>query len=334
LSIDSKYAYAVGRIRVIEDKLFDKNKIDRMVDAKTADEAFKLLIDSGYGYSNGDDITPYDYEVLLKEEYKKVYDLLLEMAPAAEVFDIFLRKNDYHNLKVLLKAEFLGIGNYDLLLEVSAIPIVDLEQMVKNREWTDMSDVMKNALEECINTFNKTQDPQMIDLILDRALYIQIKEDADKLDNSFVSELISIMIDLTNINILMRIKKIGKDWGFFKKAFLPGGSIKEEVFFKNLNLSDEKLIDTLRNTEYEELSEEGITDYIKTGSFTKLEKLSDNYIISFIKKAKHISLGVQPLVAYLLAKENEIKILRIIMVSKINNIPSDVIRERLRDTYV
>jgi V/A-type H+-transporting ATPase subunit C len=35
-----------------------------------------------------------------------------------------------------------------------------------------------------------------------------------------------------------------------------------------------------------------------------------------------------------LAKENEIRIIRIIMVGKINNMPTDSIRERLRDVYV
>ena len=34
------------------------------------------------------------------------------------------------------------------------------------------------------------------------------------------------------------------------------------------------------------------------------------------------------------AKETEIKIIRIIMVGKLNNIPAEVVRERLRDIYV
>ena len=45
-------------------------------------------------------------------------------------------------------------------------------------------------------------------------------------------------------------------------------------------------------------------------------------------------LGPEPVIAYLLAKENEIKIIRIIMVGKINRLPTEEIRERLRDVYV
>jgi len=47
-----------------------------------------------------------------------------------------------------------------------------------------------------------------------------------------------------------------------------------------------------------------------------------------------VTFGPEPLFSYLVAKEMEIKILRIIMVSKMNNISPDAIRERLRDLYV
>jgi len=39
-------------------------------------------------------------------------------------------------------------------------------------------------------------------------------------------------------------------------------------------------------------------------------------------------------VGYIGARENEIKILRVLLVGKINGISEDLIRERLRDVYV
>jgi V/A-type H+-transporting ATPase subunit C len=56
--------------------------------------------------------------------------------------------------------------------------------------------------------------------------------------------------------------------------------------------------------------------------------------MDFIKKAKQVSFGVEPLIGYIIAKETEIKIIRIIMVGKLNNIAPNIIRERLRDAYV
>lgn len=65
-----------------------------------------------------------------------------------------------------------------------------------------------------------------------------------------------------------------------------------------------------------------------------LEKLIDNYIMNMMRDAKIIPFGVEPVIAYIYAKETEIKIIRIIMVGKLNNIAAEVIRERLRDIYV
>jgi len=68
--------------------------------------------------------------------------------------------------------------------------------------------------------------------------------------------------------------------------------------------------------------------------FTTIEKLFDNKLIEYVKSAKYISYGIEPLAAYLIAKENEIKIARIIMAGKLAGIPSELIRERMRETYV
>jgi len=53
-----------------------------------------------------------------------------------------------------------------------------------------------------------------------------------------------------------------------------------------------------------------------------------------MKDAKYVSFGPEPVIAYIFAKENEIKLIRIIMVGKINGIDGEVIRERLRENYV
>jgi len=103
---ESKYIYAVSRIRAIEKRLLDKVKLDRMVEAKSADESLKVLLEAGYGSGDGDIKSVFEYENILKEEHKKVYSLLNELAPKQETINMFLLSNDYHNVKVILKAEF------------------------------------------------------------------------------------------------------------------------------------------------------------------------------------------------------------------------------------
>lgn len=334
MTADTQYTYAVARIRAIEKKLLDKGKLDRMVDARSPEEAIKVLNEAEYGYSRGEATGVFEYEKLLQEEHRKVYGLLKEIAPEPEALTIFLQRNDYHNAKVILKAEFLGQNSDHILVDSGSIPANKLKLMIMDRNMADMPPTMRMAVEECIDTFNRTGDPQAIDIILDRACFRQMKETAEGLKNGFLKDLVRIMIDLTNIKIFLRVKTLKKSWDFLQKVLLSGGSIDNKVFVQNLEDSLDNFINAMKYTPYGSVCEDGIESFKSTGSLTKIEKLSDNYILSFVKKSRYLSFGLEPLIGYLVAKETEIKNARIVMVGKINNIQGEIIKERLRDTYV
>lgn len=331
---DTQYAYSVSRIRAIERKLLDKGKLDRMVDAKSPEEALKVLLEAGYGNSSSDSVNIYEYENLLGDEYKKVYNLLKEIAPEPDVFDLFLLTNDYHNIKVILKAEFSGQNDNGLLIESGSIPSNKLKTMIRDRNLSNMPSIMKGAVEECIETYNKTLDPQFIDIILDKASFKQMKETSLKSGNKFIKDLVTLFIDLANIKIFLRVKKLKKSWEFLQKVLIPESSIDKKLFVENLDTPLETFINALQFTSLGAFLHEGIESFRINGSLTKFEKLSDNFVIAYIKKSKYIPLGVEPLIGYLMAKEMEIKNARIVMVGKINNISNEIIKERLREAYV
>ena len=334
LATDIDYAYAVGRIRAIERKLLDKNKIDRMLDSKTPDEALKVLSEADYSHLSGEVSSAFEYESLLKNELKKVYSLLADIAPQPEVFNTFLFKNDFHNIRVLIKAEFSNKDELNLLTDSGSISLDSLKAMIRDRNFKNMPRVMKTAIEECIDSFNRIGDPQLIDIILDKAWFILMAESAKHSGMSFLIKLVDIMIDLINIKAFLRVKSLDKSWDFVDKILLSGGTINRKVFFDNLEEPLQNITSALSLTQYSAICEDGIKEYSLKGTLTRFEKLCDDYITNFLKKAKYIHLGIEPLIAYLIAKETEIKNVRIIMVGKINNISNDVIRERLRETYV
>ena len=53
-----------------------------------------------------------------------------------------------------------------------------------------------------------------------------------------------------------------------------------------------------------------------------------------IRPQKYNAFSVGPLVAYQLARENEIKTVRIILTGNQNEFPDEAIRERVREMYV
>ena len=93
-------------------------------------------------------------------------------------------------------------------------------------------------------------------------------------------------------------------------------------------------INKISRTPYAKVLSSILEDYTATGNITSLDVLYDNYIMNHAKEAKRVNFGPEPIIAYIIAKETEIKIIRIIMVGKVNKVSEEVIRERLRELYV
>jgi len=331
---ENKYLYSVTRTRALETKLLDKAKIERMIEARNADEVIKILYETEYAGSISEMKSIDDYESVLSKELLNTYKLLSEISPVPELTNLFQLRYDIHNLKTLLKSSYLDEENDELLSEIGTIPVQQLKGMVKDKNFVDLDPVLRECVEEVVGEFTVNPDPQLIDVALDKGLYNLMYKVARDNKSSFLTDYISTQIDLINIKSLVRVKSMGYGREFLKKVILDNGKL-DYAFFSNIfDESFETLIDRLAYKDYGKVVEEGISNYMRTKSLTRFEKLSDDFIFELAKKGKYVAFGIEPLIGYLMAKENETKIIRMIMVGKINEIPNELIRERLRDVYV
>ena len=69
------------------------------------------------------------------------------------------------------------------------------------------------------------------------------------------------------------------------------------------------------------------------GSMTAFELACDNAVNTYLRGAKLISYGAEPVLAYMAAVEGEITAIRMILTGRLAGIAPQVIRERLRDMY-
>ncbi|QGU95697.1 V-type ATP synthase subunit C [Clostridium bovifaecis] len=328
------YVQAVPRIRSIENKMLDRAKVERLVDSSSAEEAFKILQETTYGALMSNVKRPEDYEVILSEELKRLYSFMYEIAPDKRLIDIMSLRYDYHNIKVILKGEALNKDFSELLIPVGTIRVSDLKTYIINKDYRDLSPIMREGIETSRKTFEDEKDPQKIDIILDRFMYKDMHFRAEALNESYLIKFVEMNIDLINIRTLVRVKKQNKPRKFLEEVLLENGKLDRENLVEMLNGTIENITNKLQNSDYIDVIKSGLEEYTQSKNLNVFEKLSDNFIMSFIRDAKYVSFGVEPLLAYIFAKENEIKVVRIIMVGKLNNINADVIRERLRDIYV
>lgn len=328
------YAYAASRIRAIENKLLDGSRMDRMLESQTAQETFKVLSEAEYGYDGGNAEGVFSFDNLLSEEMDKCYALLTEISPQPEVIQAFKRRYDYFNIKVLLKAEFLGQEPPSILVSAGTIDKEELKRIIRERDYRDLEPLMADAIRDTYDAFSKTQDPQTVDLIVDKASYAQFSADIRNIDIQFLNGLAEILIDITNIKMFVRARTLGKAWDFIKKLILEGGAITEKVFFKNSDKPIDEFVDEIHCSRYGDVVRKGFELYKVKNNLSGFERLLDDYQMAYVRNAKQVVMGVEPLIAYLFAKEAEIKNVRIIMTGKINKLPVDLIRERLRQAYV
>lgn len=326
------YAYAVGLIRAKEIKLLDSDRLNRMIEAPNAADAFKVLTEAEYGYGNTENF--YSFEQALAEEMKKTYALLAEIAPVSEVVEAFKRKYDYFNVKVLLKAEFSGQETPQILTDTGIFGIEQIKRIIRERDYNELSPIMIQAINDTYDTFSRMRDPQAVDLIMDNASYAQFVNDLNEFDSPFLHELARIIIDITNIKMYIRARNMNKSWDFIGKLLLKGGELSEEFYFTEFDKSDEAFVDDLRQTRYGDTVKRGWELYTEKKNISGLEKLLDDFLMRYIRQSKLITMGVEPFIAYLFAKETEIRNVRIIMTGKINRLNDDLIRERLRLGYV
>lgn len=319
------YPFAVAVVRSKENNLVSKDKLMQMAEAPTAEEALRILSESGYGTLAPGEI--HDFEKLLSAQLSDAYKSLAGLIPDDKLVDIFLYKNDYHNIKVLIKQTISGIDGSAYLIDGGTVSLDTLKAAFEERKFTDLPDLDIAAVNEAMEEYAKTKDGRYIDLILDRACFKTMAEAAQKSKNDYVIGYVERLADVTNIKTFIRIKRRGKNFKIFEDAYVSGGSLDLETFAEAYESDNPEAVLTGRG--YDQVCKDFMTE-----SFTKFEKNCDDFIMSYVKDARYKSLTPEPIVGYIIGKETEIKCVRIIMTCKLNNIDTETIKERVRESYV
>ncbi|MCD6420186.1 MAG: V-type ATPase subunit, partial [Synergistetes bacterium] len=106
-----------------------------------------------------------------------------------------------------------------------------------------------------------------------------------------------------------------------------------EKFINNYQENLDGIVKALAYSPYGKLIADVVSVFEEKRSLAVIEKQVDNYLVSFVDRCKYIMFGIEPVVAFWIAKEIEIKNLRVIITGKRAGIPDELLKERLRDVY-
>lgn len=323
------YLFLSAHLRAREAKMLTRERAERMLDAASFEEAAKMLTDCGY--EDMSSMSVKEVEKALADKRAEIFYELANMSPDKELIDIFRIKYDYHNAKTIMKSEAVELERGDLLSCAGRVKPESLLADFTEDNFKSVPETMGKAIAEARSVLNRTGNPQLADFMLDRAYFTELKDAACELGSEFLKGYAEILIDSANLRSAVRTLRMNKDGDFLRTALVPGGSVDIERIVAAAN-SGESLAQLFAVTGLKDAASAG-AEAVAGGRMTAFELACDNAVNAYLKKAKLVSFGEAPVIAFIAAVENEITAIRMILTGRLAGIAPDTIRERLRDFY-
>jgi len=253
------YAYAVGRVRALENYLVAKPSFMEAAEEKDLSSALKIIFDAGQ----------FHQEQIEIEDSEKLDEFLeKEESVLLGVISSILREKGIEKI-------VLGIDQPDRALKLS-------------QEWKV----------------------------------------------PFITKYLRHKIDLGNLKIFCRAKYLELPFDKWEGLLLKGGFLDVNVLLESFNLSYGEIGERLLASAYHSAWIMATDELVENETFIALEREFENFLMTYLRKAKHIVFGPEPVFAYTLAKKRELQLLRLLGVGKLNQIPAEMLKQRMSETYV
>lgn len=318
------YTYAVARIRSHETRLLSDGDLSSLMAAKDAAAVMRMLKDKGWGDGSADQRP----DRLLKAEEEKLWSFIDEIVPERETFAFLLVQNDFHNLKVSIKAITRGVEPTDFFITNAVADPSMVYDALKRREYGELPEFLRDVAKEAMTALLQTSSGQLCDVIVDKSCMDYVYSLGKDHENELVRLYCELFVVCADIKLAMRCAKVMKDRDFILRALGECATLNAQRLAAAAAIGSQDVISYLSTTEYRSAVP------MLGESMSAFEKWCDDYLTAAMKPQKWEPFSIGPVVAYILARQNEIKAVRMILSAKVNGLRDDVIKERLRVMYV
>ncbi|MHC4158372.1 MAG: V-type ATPase subunit [Planctomycetota bacterium] len=322
---DWRYTFETAQVRAIEMQLLSKTALLDLANAESFEAAVDLLSATEYALPPGARNLAELEKVLLlrRSQLRELFEVLCIDEP---IVKLFKTRDDFANLRLALRrtlterpvgTDYSSEGN---------VPAEHFEEVFEQENSDLFPNHMQNAAESAVLAYYQQKDIRRIDYAIDAVQAEHHLKKARRLESIFLLGLFAIQIDLTNIRTMLRLKFTESEQ---RNVFLDGGFIELERLQKSLDLGYEAVAPLFFVTPYHRLVEAGANYLNSDKSFLKVEQQCDEFLTGFLKTTIQITAGPQPIIAYLLMKENEIRKVRLILTAKKNSLDTKLILDRI-----
>jgi len=316
------YIYAVARIRSQEQRLLTGPFMEQLLAAPDEAACLRLLAERGW------ETSAETSEAMLEAESKKTWRLLSELVKDPSVFDVFRYAADYHNLKAAVKQadredKLPGVWRMDGTVAPELIG-----RAVREMDFSILPERMQPTAKAATDTFLQTHDGQLTDCIVDKAALEAIRDAGEATHEELLELYAELTVVTADIKTAVRAQRTGKDRNFLMRSLAACRTLDTELLADAAEAGFDAVCAYLDKTEYAD----AVPELKKSPA--AFERWCDNVMMRAIRPQIHNPFGLGPLAAFILARDNEIKTVRMILAGKRNKLSADMIRERVRETYV
>lgn len=302
------YLYAVGRIKVLENKLLDSTQWQRLSEADEQ-EGIKILEEAGYG---ADAEKKGDLDEMIEAETSAVRMLVAELSPEPELSDLFLLPADAHNIKVIFKSILNRSEDTSLYLPGGSIPLELLKKCVEAGDY----EALPPAIGEAMKKAEGQTDPRLLSAVIDNGIFTHILQVLNLHKNPLLLHYFTSKIDFTNVLTIIRCNVLGWNAGKALPLLIEGGGLSAGTLTGALGMTEDQLPRQLGVGDDGSLIKGLLEAYAQSHDYTALEQGFENALTGIIHEERSDSFGIGPMANYLLARLNEARALRILFTGK------------------
>lgn len=316
------YVYAVTRVRAKEVGLLDSGTIHQLVEAKDVDSMMRVLSDKGW------DTKENATEDIVSSQTDKLWELIEELKIDKDELKALMVEKDFHNLKATIKGAYAEVEVEDLYQKYGSVDIEDIKKAVKEKDFSILPQYMSEYAQQAFDVLFKTGDGQLCDSILDKAALDAMTKFASQSNLDLLKSYTSLKSAISNIKIAIRGNRTGKSRKFFERYLSKTNDLNVSSLIDVATKSEEDIYSYLSTTKFKDAIE------VLKKDFATFETWCDNKIVEQIRKEKYNSFTLSPIIAYIIARQMEIKNIGILIVAKRNGFSPEEINKRMRDMYV
>src|SRR3989338_2294828 len=338
-----KYPYTYVRTAVMKSLLFSKEDYNKMLKMGFSEIA-KFMQDSNYkkeiselaANHSGADLLELALNKNLAYTFKKL--MMISPKELGLIIQEYAKRKDIEDLKTIIRGKFTNMAEKDVFDSVTSagtlsreyqhelIKKESIEQVLKGNKIADFS-----LLEKGLAYLKEKNSLAMIENALDRFYYDNLIEFSKLLpqEGALFRKFLVMEVEILNVLTLLRLKKskIGNAGEFIITA---RGLINPRIA-KMLELDDfDALIKALEDTQYKKAIDKGVEDFKNTGSLITLETELYKYLLKQSSLLLHQHpLSVNIILGFMLAKDIEIRNLRILIKGKQLGLNEEFIEKQL-----